>query len=322
MNSTRRGNRFIFILISIMAFVGPFTISYLAKIFNFKITYVCSILIPQLIFIVIPVILYFIITRESIKETLMLKKLDIINILISIGIGLLIQPLLSVVNILSQIFFENQVSSTIFSIADLPLWLLLILVAVLPAINEEFVTRGILVSNYKNVNIYKTALISGLSFGMLHLNGNQFSYAFVMGIILCLLVKITGSIYSSMIIHFLINGLQMVLVKVAMILQEIFGQITDFDDLLQESIDSVGHETILSLLPGPLILTLFTLPVVYLLFKVAVRHNNKQYLFTKNDVSEIEQPKIKKPKIFDIYLILSIIIFVAYVVIYEILKLR
>lgn len=320
MNSTRRGNRFIFILISIMIF-GPYLIVFLADTFNFRIPYVASVLIPQLIFLVIPIVLYFIITKESVKETLMLKRLDVINVFISIGIGLLIQPLLSFINILSQIFFKNQITTTIFSIVDLPLWLLLILVALLPAINEEFVTRGILVSNYKNVSIYKTALISGLSFGMLHLNGNQFSYAFVMGIILCLLVKITGSIYSSMIIHFMINGLQMVLVKVMMIFQQLFGQITDLDEVIQESLDNVGTQTILELLPGPLIMTLFTLPVVYLLFRVAVKHNNKQYLFVKKDVNEIEQPEGKKPKIFDVYLISSIILFIAYVITHEIIVL-
>ncbi len=132
---------------------------------------------------------------------------------LAIGIGIFIQPFLSLINVLSQIFFENQIAGTINSMLELPLWLLLVLVAVLPAINEEFVMRGILLTNYEHVPLVKAALMNGLFFGMLHLNGNQFTYAFVMGIMLFVLVKITGSIYASMIVHFIVNGTQMVLAK-------------------------------------------------------------------------------------------------------------
>ncbi|MCT4686191.1 CPBP family intramembrane glutamic endopeptidase [Vallitalea sp.] len=314
MNSTKRGNKFILILIIIILLV-PEIIAYLELNFNFKLTSISTILIPQLGLIGIPVILYFIITKQSIKKTLMFKKLDIINVLLAIGIGLLIQPLLSLINLISQIFFENKISGTIFTLAELPLWLLLLLVAVLPAINEEIVTRGILLTNYKNVNIFKAALISGLSFGMLHMNANQFSYAFVMGIILFILVKITGSIFSSMLIHFLINGLQMVIAKLAIFLQEIFGNSIDYDMIAQEA---VSKDAIISLLPIPLILTFITLPLVFLLFYAAVKHNKKEYLFVKSPSQEIEPIK-SKDKIFDVYLISSIIIFIAHVVIKEIL---
>ncbi|QUH29301.1 CPBP family intramembrane glutamic endopeptidase [Vallitalea guaymasensis] len=316
MNSAKRGNIFILILILIMTLV-PEIIGYLALHFNLKLTSISSILIPQLGFIVIPVILYFMITRQPVKKTLLFNKLDIINVLLAIGIGLLIQPLLSLINLVSQIFFENKISGTIFTLAEFPLWLLLILVAVLPAINEEIVTRGILLTNYKNVNIFKAALVSGLSFGMLHMNANQFSYAFVMGAILFILVKITGSIFSSMLIHFLINGLQMVIAKLALFLQEIFGNSIDYDLIAQET---VSKDAIISLLPIPLILTFITLPLVFLLFYAAVKHNKKEYLFVKAP-AEVIEPIKSKDKIFDVYLISSIIIFIAHVIIKEILVL-
>ncbi|GMQ58545.1 hypothetical protein AN1V17_29400 [Vallitalea sediminicola] len=317
MNSARRGNKFILILLLIMT-LAPEIIGIIVHNFNIKITSVSSILIPQLLFIAFPVIIYFIITRQPVKKTLMLKKLDIINVLLAIGIGLLIQPLLWLINIISQIFFENKISGTIFTLAEYPLWMLLILVAVLPAINEEIVTRGILMSNYKNVNVFKAALVSGLSFGMLHMNVNQFSYAFVMGAILFILVKITGSIFSSMLIHFLINGLQMVLAKLVIFLQEMFGNSFDYDMLAKEA---VTRDTILTILPLPLILTFITLPLVFLLFYAAVKHNKKEYLFVKAPVNELEKPLKKKDKVFDVYLISSIVIFIINIVVKEILVL-
>ena len=47
--------------------------------------------------------------------------------------------------------------------------------------------------------------MSGLIFGLMHLNFNQFSYGFVLGVIFAAVVEASGSIYASMAIHFLIN---------------------------------------------------------------------------------------------------------------------
>lgn len=310
MYSTKKGNRFIFLLLLIMI-IGRYALRYIIITFNIHLNNISKILIPQLIFILIPVILYFIITKQNIIKTLMLKKLGIINALIAIGISILIQPFLNLINLISQLFFENHVSSTIFNLTYLPLWLLLILVAVLPAINEEIVTRGILLSNYKNVGLVKAALISGLYFGMLHLNGNQFSYAFVMGTILFMLVKITNSIYSSMIVHFMINGLQVSLAKLYILFQHNFN-LPDYT----QNMPKVTSATIFTYLPSMLILTFITLPIVYLLFYASVKHNKKENLFCKVPTDSLE---VVQPKIFDIYLILSIILFIAYVTVNEIM---
>ena len=47
--------------------------------------------------------------------------------------------------------------------------------------------------------------MSGLIFGLMHLNFNQFSYGFALGVIFAAVVEASGSIYASMAIHFLIN---------------------------------------------------------------------------------------------------------------------
>lgn len=316
MYSTRRGNKFILVLMLILTLV-PELITYLNKIYHFNISTVTGILINQIGFILIPTILYFIITHSSIRETLPFNKIDIINILITIGVGICLQPLLTLVNITSQIFFENKISHTILTLTDYPLWLLLLLIAILPAINEEIVTRGILLTNYKNVNLFKAALISGLSFGMLHMNGNQFSYAFVMGTIMFILVKITNSIFSSMIIHFIINGIQTILAKLLIYLQTAFGDPVNLTTITREA----TINSVYSVLPFQIIITLITLPLLYLLFYAAVKYNKKEHLFKKSTTQEgiTIHETTNKDKVIDIYLILSIIIFVVHVLINEIL---
>jgi membrane protease YdiL (CAAX protease family) len=314
MYSTKRGNKFILIILLLML-VGSRAIGFIIHKLQIPLNESSLILIPQLLFLTVPIILYFIITKASVKETLLLNRLDGINILLTIGIGIFIQPFMGLVNLISQLFFENKVTDTISSLTSFPLWLLLLLVAVLPAINEEIITRGILLSNYKNTTIMKAALVSGLCFGMLHLNGNQFSYAFFMGIVLSFLVKITGSIYSSMLVHFLINGLQMCLLKFSILMQDLAENYVDYDILANQTITK---STILSLIIPSLMLTLVTLPLVYLFFRLAIKYNNKQELF-KKATDEIPNNIQKQEKIFDGYLITSVILFIGFVFINEIL---
>ena len=93
-----------------------------------------------------------------------------------------------------------------FSVQELiayPFVVQLLIIAVLPACVEEFVFRGLIYHSYRKNGILGAAVLSGLVFGLMHLNINQLSYAAVMGIIFALLVEATGSMYSSMLAHYI-----------------------------------------------------------------------------------------------------------------------
>ena len=65
----------------------------------------------------------------------------------------------------------------------------------------------------------KAALVlSGLLFGCMHMNFNQFCYAFVAGIALGILLEATGSIFATMTAHFVINGWSTALMAVSKLL--------------------------------------------------------------------------------------------------------
>ncbi|MCR5153604.1 MAG: CPBP family intramembrane metalloprotease, partial [Lachnospiraceae bacterium] len=49
-------------------------------------------------------------------------------------------------------------------------------------------------------------IFSGLLFGLMHGNLNQFTYTVVLGMILCLINEATGSMLSSMLFHFILNA--------------------------------------------------------------------------------------------------------------------
>ena len=88
-----------------------------------------------------------------------------------------------------------------------------------PAITEEITIRGIVLSGYDNKNIYVACIASGLLFGIMHLDPQQFLYATVLGFILALVVRITNSIFASAIIHFIINGTSITMQKIVSLFQ-------------------------------------------------------------------------------------------------------
>lgn len=79
-------------------------------------------------------------------------------------------------------------------------------VAILPAICEEFLHRGLLLKISQKTWGYKTAIvISSLCFGLMHLNIQQFFFATVLGLLMAVVDLVAGSIYPSIIMHFFNN---------------------------------------------------------------------------------------------------------------------
>ena len=82
---------------------------------------------------------------------------------------------------------------------------LVIAYAVLPAICEEFVYRGILCREYENGGVLRAVLLSSVFFACLHFNLLTFPAYFFAGIILSLTLYATRSLVGAMIVHFLYN---------------------------------------------------------------------------------------------------------------------
>lgn len=118
----------------------------------------------------------------------------------------LLMPSVSLINTLSSLFVENQVEATFSVLSENSLAANLITLAVIPAICEEYIFRGIIFGSYKRRNPFKAVILSSLLFGLIHMNVNQFIYAFIMGCIFCLLVYATNTVMSSILAHMFFNG--------------------------------------------------------------------------------------------------------------------
>lgn len=199
---------FLFILV-IQFFIAPFFSTFVLPFVELSLT--TYQLLGTLIFLYLPVAIFVIINTKSfncpIKEVLKFKKLNLSSIGYCILMYFCLLPITAFCNLLTMSLVPNNVVDFMNSLSSSGSNLLLFsLIAIMPAIGEELIMRGVILDGYKKVSIHVAAFMNGLLFGILHMNPSQFLYAFVLGLVLSYVVTYTGSIFSSMLIHFLFNG--------------------------------------------------------------------------------------------------------------------
>lgn len=235
-----------------------------------------SYLISQAI-VLLPALVYVAVHKINIIACMPYRKLRISDGLLSLLIGYTLIPLMLFINSVSGLFSTNYVQGSVQELVAYPFWLQLLIIAVLPACVEEFVFRGLIYHSYRKNGILGAAVLSGLVFGLMHLNINQLSYAAVMGIIFALLVEATGSMYSSMLAHFAANSY-------SVILMQLVSMTSGGSELLEQSAQAAESSMnsvpviIAQLVMLGLVAAGF-LEIAYLLFKkIAVRNGRWEYL--------------------------------------------
>lgn len=200
-----RANIYFLIILLIQIIGGRFLVPVLAK------TGINSGVLLSLVhfmFFIGPAIIYLIVTKSNAKEVLRLNKPRIQDLLWAVLIGVVAQPVMSFFALIASLFFKNDVQKFMESLNSTPYWMMLLIMAVTPAITEEITVRGIILSGYNQKNKHVAAIMSGIIFGLFHLNAQQFLYATALGILFGYMVRVTNSIFVTMVTHFMINGLQ------------------------------------------------------------------------------------------------------------------
>ena len=150
---------------------------------------------------------------ESVKEKASLKTRLHYNKVKPSTLGYVVlftwlsMPLTTLINAVSMLFVDNTIVGMTDMILEVPFPIMLFIMAVMPACIEELVYRGIAYGGYRAEGTkFMAVLLSSAMFGLVHGNVNQAMYAFVLGILLALLFEATGSIFSTMLFHFLYNA--------------------------------------------------------------------------------------------------------------------
>ncbi|MCL2753207.1 MAG: CPBP family intramembrane metalloprotease [Defluviitaleaceae bacterium] len=165
-----------------------------------------GLVITQVVYIGVPCAIYLIIHRKSIRQILPMRKLGVKNIAMIVGMSIALYPLVILLNFVTTLFFGSHLAETMENMQyESGILIMLILFPILPSIFEEVAMRGIIFSGFKKVKIFVAAIINGLFFGALHQNFNQFSYAFVIGFIMCYMMYYTKSIWAPVLCHFVVN---------------------------------------------------------------------------------------------------------------------
>lgn len=164
--------------------------------------------------------------------------------------------------------------------------------------------RGIVLSGFEFKSKNVAAVMTGIMFGILHLNAHQFLYATVMGIILAYVVRATGSIFLSMIMHFLINTFNL-------IQQRIMSEGIKPEDLLH-SINNVN--TLATGIKVELFLYYLVLAVVasFLIIYLIRKMEKRNFDITLDELDVATRVSYKEERVINIPFVLSVIVFIVY----------
>ncbi len=198
-------------------------------------------------------------TGEPIRHQLGFHSISIIDLLLVLFCGILVQPVMMLISAISQLFFQNITSSSMVEMAQMPLWALLLSVGFLPAFFEELVCRGVIFQGHRDTPLWYQILLPAVFFGFLHLNFQQTIYAAIAGIFMALLVRFTGSLWASIAAHLVVNGSQSLIVWA-------LTRSEGYSELLAETnitLPTGGSALVLTLLPY-LMLTAIVLPILIL----------------------------------------------------------
>lgn len=165
------------------------------------------------LFLVLPAAVYLILQKKSLKESVGLCKISWKQFLLLIPVAVCVDKIAEFFNLFSQLFTTNEIGGYVMEmVVEYPLFLVFFVIAVEPAICEELVYRGVVYQGYRRGRILVAAVVSAFLFGIMHMNLNQFVYAFAIGFIFAIVNEALGSILPSMLIHVYINGKSIVLV--------------------------------------------------------------------------------------------------------------
>lgn len=193
--------------------VFQIAVPYLIAPFVKDLSYYSLLLLAQIL-LQFPIVMYLAITRTNPFKLISFRLFHPGAALLVILMTLCLIPSTMVINLISMLFVENALEDMPQTIAQSQFAVNLLFIAIIPALSEEFAFRGVFFHSLKENGKWFAVILSAFFFGMMHLNFNQFSYTFVIGIVMALAVLATGSIWGSVLVHFTFNGYSVVLLNI------------------------------------------------------------------------------------------------------------
>ncbi|MEW9082810.1 lysostaphin resistance A-like protein [Caldanaerobacter subterraneus] len=187
------------------------TLGYLVQ----KASLYIGILITEIVFVLIPVIVYLLIKRYDVKYVLRLNPLKSEFVLLLVLIAIASWGVSGFLAILTNYFLSKLGKVPVMQIPpaqDLnELIIQLIIFGLVAACCEEIFMRGLVMRSFEMRGSIKSVVITAILFAMLHLNVQNFLSILFLGTILGYVVYRTDSIFAGMIVHFTNNAISTIL---------------------------------------------------------------------------------------------------------------
>ena len=291
-----------FLIVLVLSIVGPMFVT--PVLYKIGLVPPLVLMVIHIIFFIVPAIIYIIVTKSNYKKVFSFKKPKGKDVFFSILIAALALPIMTFFSYTSSFFYTNDVALVLDQMRAYPLWLMILVVGVTPAITEEITIRGIALSGFEFKSKNVAAIMTGIMFGILHLNAHQFLYATAMGIILAYVVRATGSIFLSMLIHFLINSWNL-------IQQRIVSQGITTEDLVH-SMDSIKNIPMELKIGVFFYYLIFAIVAAFLISYLIRKMEKRNFDITLDELDVATRVSYKEERVINVPFIISVIVFILY----------
>ena len=291
-----------FLIVLVLSIVGPMFVT--PVLYKIGLVPPLVLMVIHIIFFIVPAIIYIIVTKSNYKKVFSFKKPKGKDVFFSILIAALALPIMTFFSYTSSFFYTNDVALVLDQMRSYPLWLMILVIGVTPAITEEITIRGIALSGFEFKSKNVAAIMTGIMFGILHLNAHQFLYATAMGIILAYVVRATGSIFLSMLIHFLINSWNL-------IQQRIVSQGITTEDLVH-SMDSIKNISMELKIGVFFYYLIFAIVAAFLISYLIRKMEKRNFDITLDELDVATRVSYKEERVINVPFIISVIVFIVY----------
>lgn len=166
----------------------------------------------------------------------------------------------------------------------------LMCIAVMPALVEEFLFRGVILRGYETMGRKVGVIMSGLLFALLHMSLASLPAIIFLGIMISYIVQRSDSILSGMIYHFTNNAIAVTLVYAS---NTVLANMDDIQSGVPEGLGDMTPEIFLAGLLGVTIIMLFSLAMFTLCFLAFKRSTQDRAL--KSHIATAKSMRIVKP---------------------------
>ena len=141
---------------------------------------------------------------DEISVPISVRKLEPVKLLQLSAITICGIPIALLLNYFAGIL-SNAGADSAEDVNTYPILLSVIVFAVVPAVVEEFVFRGMILGAYSKVDVRMGVIISSLFFALLHFSFGSVLYGFFFGLLFAVIRIATDNLIYTMIMHCLFN---------------------------------------------------------------------------------------------------------------------